>query len=93
MPNESWWPSFALRIIFRHIVISVAIVAGVWIVGQVVAALDHESTEFVDLVEQLLLRGVIIVLAAELFVGFVVEAVRNIIKLIHGDGFNAILAA
>ena len=63
MPNESWWPSFALRLIFRHIVMGVAIVVGVWILGQAVALLDPESTAFVDLVEQLLLRGVIVVLA------------------------------
>lgn len=82
MADESWWPSAELALIFRHVVISVALAAGVWVVGQAVAYFVPEVRDIVDLIEEVTFLGILLILCIKLLWGF-----------IRGNGVHALAAA
>lgn len=86
MPNTSWWPIPELRLIFRHGVVSFAIMVAVWTSGEAAIHLIAGAKPYVDLIDMFVLLAVLVILAIELLWGLIQEFLRRI-------GFNAILAA
>jgi hypothetical protein len=86
MANPSLWPVPELILVFRHGVVSLAIMIVVWANGEAAIYLVPAANPYVDLIDMYVLLAVLVLLAVELLWGLVAEFLRGI-------GFNAILVA
>lgn len=93
MPNESWWPSFALRLIFQHTVVGSAITISVFILTHLVGWAVPAVRDIADLIDQLVLLAVLVILAVELVGGLIVDLLLKVVKFFRGNGINAIITA
>jgi hypothetical protein len=91
MPNESWVPSLELRLIFRHTVVSIAIVAAVWVCTQAVVRFvpEVEARHYAELIDTFVLLGVLAILGARLILTLIFDLIREF----RGDGLHAFVAA
>ncbi len=67
MPGESWLPTNELRVIFRHLVITIAIAAAVWVATKAFIFLDPDIAEFANLIDQVEVAGVLVILVVKLW--------------------------
>jgi hypothetical protein len=88
MPNLPWWPIPELILVFRHGVISLAIMAVVKVVSEAGIYLVPlvEARYYADRIDMYVLLAVLVLLAIELIWGMIAEFLRI-------SGFYAILAA
>jgi len=74
--------SCELRLIFQHVVVAVAIAAGVWMVSQAFIWLVPDVKDIAYLIDQLVFLGILVIIGIKLIFAFV-----------RGDGMHAFAVA
>jgi hypothetical protein len=81
MPDESWFPKAEIRLIFRHLLVSIAIGVAVGLAGRVFSYFEPGWQDVADLVEGFVFIGILVILGIKLLWHFVI-----------GNGVNNALA-
>jgi hypothetical protein len=82
MPDEGWWPSRETRLIFRHLVVIIAVALALWVATRVFGFLTPDWAPIADAIDGFINMGVLIIGGFKLLWG-----------LARGDGTHAFAVA
>jgi hypothetical protein len=82
MRDERWWPIAEIRLIFRHLVIIIAIAGGLFVATKLFSTLAPQWADIADFLDGWLTIGILVVAGIKLIWG-----------LIREDGLHAFATA
>ncbi|MGH7813854.1 MAG: hypothetical protein ACREQI_07615 [Candidatus Binataceae bacterium] len=82
MADERWFPTAELRLIFRHVVTSIAVAAAMFITAKVFGLLGPEWADIADEIDGFVNLGILCVLGVKLLWAFT-----------RSDNYHAFVAA
>jgi hypothetical protein len=70
MPDEGWLPIGEIRLIFRHLVVSIALVVGLFIATKIFGLLAPDWAAFADDIDGFTTVGILVIVSLKLLWAF-----------------------